>query len=35
MALGKNTQEFINGSIFEVTVKTNGYQGGDAGHGGY
>ena len=35
MALGKSTQEFINASIFEVTVETNGYQGGDAGHGGY
>lgn len=35
MALGKNTQEFIHFSIFEVTVETNGYQGGDAGHGGF
>lgn len=35
MALGKSTQEFINFSIFEVTVETNGYQGGDAGHGAY
>lgn len=35
MALGKSTQEFIHFSIFEVEVKTNGYHGGDAGHGGY
>ena len=35
MALGKSTQEFINFSMFEVEVETNGYQGGDAGHGGY
>ena len=35
MALGKSTQEFIHFSIFEVAVKTNGYQGGDVGHGGY
>ena len=35
MALGKSTQEFIHFSIFEVGVETNGYQGGDAGHGGY
>lgn len=35
MALGKNSQEFINFSRLEVTVETNGYQGGDASHGGY
>lgn len=35
MILGKNTQEFINFSIFEVTIETNGYHGGDAGHGGF
>lgn len=35
MALGKSTQEFINGSILRVAVETNGYQGGDASRGGY
>lgn len=35
MSLGKNTQEFINFSRLEVAVETNGYQGGDASHGGY
>lgn len=35
MALRKSTQEFIHFSIFEVTVETNGYQGGDASHGGF
>lgn len=35
MALGKSSQEFINFSRLEVTVETNGYQGGDARHGGY
>lgn len=35
MALGKSTQEFINGSILGVAVETNGYQGGDAKKGGY
>lgn len=35
MTLGKSTQEFINASILEITVETNGYQGGDGGHGGF
>ena len=35
MALGKNVQEFIHFSRFEVEVETNGYQGGDAKKGGY
>lgn len=35
MALGKSSQEFINFSRLEVTVETNGYQGGDAKKGGY
>ena len=35
MALGKSTQEFINASILEITVDTNGYQGGDAIRGGF
>ena len=35
MALGKSTQEFIHFSRLEVTVETNGYQGGDAKKGGY
>lgn len=35
MALGKSTQEFINASILEITVDTNGYQGGDASRGGF
>ena len=35
MTLGKSTQAFINVSILEISVETNGYQGGDASHGGY
>ena len=35
MTLGKSTQAFINASILEISVETNGYRGGDGGHGGF
>lgn len=28
-------QEFVSANILGVTVEHNGYQGGDAGHGGF
>lgn len=35
MVIRKSIKEFASMNILEVTVEHNGYQGGDAGHGGY
>ncbi|MES1198524.1 MAG: hypothetical protein ABUS48_00900 [Pseudomonadota bacterium] len=35
MTIRKSSDTFVYCSIFKVTVETNGYQGGDAGHGGF
>ena len=31
----KVTEQFISANMFDVDVHHNGYQGGDAGHGGF
>jgi hypothetical protein len=31
----KVTKEFISANMFDVDIHHNGYQGGDAGHGGF
>jgi hypothetical protein len=31
----KVTKEFVSANMFDVDIHHNGYQGGDAGHGGF